>query len=88
MLNFYFLKCYFEDEGGVFVIGSQHKSSIKGDQRQFPLLIYRPRHMVGTLEVIVQEASKVKIILPNVSALKEALHKAKEWAKKVEQVQV
>lgn len=44
--------------------------------------------MVGTLEVIVQEASKVKIVLPNVSALKDALHRAKEWTNKVEQVQV
>ena len=50
--------------------------------------LFRPRHMVGTLEVIVQEASKVKIVLPNVSALKEALHRAKEWTNKVEQVQV
>jgi len=44
--------------------------------------------MMGTLEVIVQEASKVKIILPNVSALKEALYKAKDWTSKVEKVQV
>ena len=44
--------------------------------------------MVGTLEVIVQEASKVKIVLPNVSALKDALYKAKEWTNKVEHVQV
>ena len=44
--------------------------------------------MVGTLEVIVQEASKVKIILPNVSALKDALFKAKDWTSKVERVHV
>lgn len=44
--------------------------------------------MMGTLEVIVMEASKVKIVLPNVSALKEALQKAKTWSTKVEKVQV
>lgn len=44
--------------------------------------------MMGTLEVIVTEASKVKIILPNVSALKDALQKAKDWSNKVEKVQV
>ena len=44
--------------------------------------------MIGTLEVIVQEASKVKILLPNVSALKDALVKAKEWTSEVERMQV
>lgn len=43
---------------------------------------------MGTLEVIVQEAAKVKITLPNVCALKEALTKAKEWCHKVDKVQV
>ena len=43
---------------------------------------------MGTLEVIVQEAAKVKIILPNVCALKEALTKAKDWCQKVDKVQV
>lgn len=51
-------------------------------------ILFRPRHMMGTLEVIVVEASKVKIVLPNVSALKEALQKAKDWSNKVEKVQV
>ena len=44
--------------------------------------------MMGTLEVIVQEAAKVKIILPNVTALTEALKQAKEWSAKVEKIQV
>lgn len=44
--------------------------------------------MIGTLEVIVQEASKVKIVLPNVTALSEALKKAKEWSTKVDKIQV
>lgn len=47
----------------------------------------KPRHMIGTLEVIVQEASKVKIVLPNVTALSEALKKAKEWSTKVDKIQ-
>ena len=44
--------------------------------------------MMGTLEVIVQEADKVKIALPNVTALREALKTAKEWSTKVDKVQV
>ena len=44
--------------------------------------------MMGTLEVIVQEASKVRIILPNVNALKEALKKGKEWSERVDKIQV
>jgi len=47
----------------------------------------KPRHMMGTLEVIVQEASKVRIILPNVNALKEALKKGKEWSERVDKIQ-
>ena len=52
------------------------------------LLFLRPRHTVDTLEVIVQEAAKVKIALPNVTALREALKTASEWAVKVDKIQV
>ena len=44
--------------------------------------------MMATVEAIIQEASRVPLYLPNVSALKEALRKAREWSDKVDQVQV
>lgn len=47
----------------------------------------RPRHVMATVEAIIQEASRVPLYLPNVSALKEALRKAREWSDKVDQVQ-
>ncbi|XP_015761819.1 PREDICTED: LOW QUALITY PROTEIN: lysine-specific demethylase 5A-like [Acropora digitifera] len=47
----------------------------------------RPRHVMATIETIIQEASRVPLYLPNVSALKEALRKAREWSEKVDQVQ-
>ena len=40
-----------------------------------------------TIEVIVEGASNVPVYLPNVSALKEALRKSREWSLKVDQVQ-
>ena len=40
-----------------------------------------------TLEAIINEAKGIPAFLPNVSALKEAVRKAKEWASKVEGVQ-
>lgn len=43
---------------------------------------------MATVEAIVKEASRVPLYLPNVSALKEALRKAREWSDKVDQVQV
>ena len=43
---------------------------------------------MATVEAIIQEASRVPLYLPNVSALKEALRKAREWSDKVDQVQV
>lgn len=43
---------------------------------------------MATIETIIQEASRVPLYLPNVSALKEALRKAREWSEKVDQVQV
>ena len=51
-------------------------------------LSFRPRHVMATIETIIQEASRVPLYLPNVSALKEALRKAREWSEKVDQVQV
>ncbi|KAJ8393997.1 hypothetical protein AAFF_G00055300 [Aldrovandia affinis] len=47
----------------------------------------RPRHSMTTLESIVTEAKNIPAYLPNVLALREALHKAKEWAAKVEAIQ-
>lgn len=47
----------------------------------------RPRHVMSTLEAIVNEASNIPVYLPNVNTLKEALLKAKEWTTKVESIQ-
>ncbi|XP_010885439.1 lysine-specific demethylase 5A isoform X3 [Esox lucius] len=48
----------------------------------------RPRHSIVTLESIVMEARNIPAYLPNVLALREALHKAKEWSSKVDAIQV
>ncbi|XP_052677656.1 lysine-specific demethylase 5A-like isoform X4 [Crassostrea angulata] len=47
----------------------------------------RPRHVMATLEAIINEAKGIPAFLPNVSALKDALKKAKDWTYKVETVQ-
>lgn len=47
----------------------------------------RPRHVMATLEAIIKEAEGINAYLPNVTALKDALRKAKEWTSKVEGVQ-
>lgn len=47
----------------------------------------RPRHVMSTLEAIVNEASNIPVCLPNVSSLKEALRKAKDWTGKVDAIQ-
>ncbi|KAF4079642.1 hypothetical protein AMELA_G00180340 [Ameiurus melas] len=47
----------------------------------------RPRHSMVTLESIVVEAKNIPAYLPNVLALREALHKAKEWTARVEAIQ-
>uniref|UniRef100_A0A8C8H1E7 [histone H3]-trimethyl-L-lysine(4) demethylase n=1 Tax=Oncorhynchus tshawytscha TaxID=74940 RepID=A0A8C8H1E7_ONCTS len=47
----------------------------------------RPRHSMLTLENIVIEARNIPAYLPNVLALREALHKAKEWSAKVDAIQ-
>lgn len=52
------------------------------------LVLCRPRHVMTTVEAIVQEASNVPVFLPNVSALSESLKKATEWSDKVDKVQV
>lgn len=49
---------------------------------------FRPRHAMGILDAIISEAKGIPAFLPNVTALKEALRKAKEWTSKVESVQV
>ncbi|KAJ8006852.1 hypothetical protein DPEC_G00111520 [Dallia pectoralis] len=48
----------------------------------------RPRHSMVTLESIVMEARNIPAYLPNILALREALHKAKEWSSKVDAIQV
>ncbi|KAA0721560.1 Lysine-specific demethylase 5A [Triplophysa tibetana] len=47
----------------------------------------RPRHSLLTLESIVMEAKNIPAYLPNVLALRDALHRAKEWTAKVEAIQ-
>ena len=50
-------------------------------------IFFRPRHVMTTLEAIVHEASHIPASLPNISLLKEAIKRAKEWIAKVEIVQ-
>lgn len=52
------------------------------------IVAFRPRHSMVTLENIVVEAKNIPAYLPNVLALQEALHKAKEWTARVEAIQV
>ncbi|XP_064606539.1 lysine-specific demethylase 5A-like isoform X1 [Liolophura sinensis] len=47
----------------------------------------RPRHIMTTLEAIINEARGIPAFLPNVVALKEAVRKAREWMNKVEGIQ-
>ena len=44
--------------------------------------------MLQSLESIIQESEGITASLPNVSMLKEAARKAKEWISKVEVLQV
>ncbi|XP_021344161.1 lysine-specific demethylase 5A-like, partial [Mizuhopecten yessoensis] len=46
-----------------------------------------PRHVMATLEAIINEAKGIPAYLPNVTALKDALRKAKDWTVRVENVQ-
>lgn len=48
---------------------------------------YRPRHIISTIEAIINEAKSVPAILPNVTALQESLAKAQEWISHVESLQ-
>uniref|UniRef100_T1IT35 [histone H3]-trimethyl-L-lysine(4) demethylase n=1 Tax=Strigamia maritima TaxID=126957 RepID=T1IT35_STRMM len=50
-------------------------------------LLAKPRHVMATLEAIINEAKNIPALLPNTLALKDALKKAKEWTAKVEVVQ-
>ncbi|KAG8536105.1 hypothetical protein GDO81_027115, partial [Engystomops pustulosus] len=47
----------------------------------------RPQHSVSSLESILAEARNIQAYLPNVLALKEALHRAKDWTSRVEAIQ-
>lgn len=53
-----------------------------------PLICCRPRHIISTIEAIISEARGIPAQLPNVSALKEALQKAKDWIGSVEAIQM
>ena len=48
----------------------------------------RPRHLKSTLEAIINEAKSIPANLPNVAALRDAVHKANEWMQRVESIQV
>ena len=50
--------------------------------------LFRPRHAVATVEAIISEARNIPAHLPNTLGLKEALRKAKEWSKLIEEIQV
>ncbi|ESO91413.1 hypothetical protein LOTGIDRAFT_205701 [Lottia gigantea] len=47
----------------------------------------RPRHVMVTLEGIINESKAIPAYLPNVSALKEAVRKAREWTNRVDYIQ-
>ncbi|XP_014675758.1 PREDICTED: lysine-specific demethylase 5C-like [Priapulus caudatus] len=47
----------------------------------------RPRHVMATLEAIIHESRGISVYLPNISALRDALKKAKDWTAKVEAIQ-
>lgn len=49
---------------------------------------FRPRHVMATLEAIIHESRGIPLYLPNITALCEALKKAKDWTAKVEAIQV
>lgn len=49
--------------------------------------VSRPRHIISTIEAIINEAKSVPAILPNVTALQESLAKAQEWISHVESLQ-
>ena len=54
----------------------------------FCVFRFRPRHVMNTLEAIISESKNIPAYLPNISALMEALRKAKEWTARVETLQV
>ncbi len=43
---------------------------------------------MATLEAIISESRNIPAYLPNIESLKDALKRAKEWAKKVDEIQV
>eukprot|EP00794_Sanderia_malayensis_P006077 gene6077-6780_t len=47
----------------------------------------KPRHASSTIEAIINEAMKVRVILPNVTLLGESLKKAADWSQIVERIQ-
>ncbi|XP_065066766.1 lysine-specific demethylase 5A-like isoform X2 [Rhopilema esculentum] len=47
----------------------------------------KPKLAVSTIVAIVREATKFKVILPNINTLKEALENVRDWAQKVERIQ-
>ncbi|XP_033647980.1 lysine-specific demethylase 5A-like isoform X1 [Asterias rubens] len=47
----------------------------------------KPRHAMATLDTIVNEARNIPAFLPNTAALNEALKRAKDWTRKMEEIQ-
>ena len=47
----------------------------------------RPRHVMATLEAIISESRGIPAHLPNITALKDAVKKAKDWVVRVEAIQ-
>ena len=43
---------------------------------------------MATLDTIVNEARNIPAFLPNAAALNEALKRAKDWTRKMEEIQV
>lgn len=47
----------------------------------------KPRHASSTIDAIINEACKVKVVLPNVLLLRESLRKAGNWSEQVDRIQ-
>ncbi|XP_071492108.1 lysine-specific demethylase 5A-like [Diadema antillarum] len=50
-------------------------------------LTAKPRHAISTVEAVVNEARNIPAHLPNMLHLKDALRKAKDWSKQMEEIQ-
>lgn len=50
--------------------------------------VFRQKHPLSTLDAIVNEAQLIPVTLPNISALRGCLSRARAWATDLEEIQV